>query len=134
MTKKAVRKTAKKQLVVRKSVGKFLPDQWNSPAGFHAHEIRRATLEEVVNPQVPTKNLPELSLAEIYDLAAIRLSLEAPNFQVAVMGFGLIDKARALSEVRARTKLGKHLAVLQMYSVQSLVDLAQREKSRRGAP
>jgi hypothetical protein len=132
MTKKAVRKTAKKRLVVRKPVAKLSADQWNAPAGFHAHEIRRATLEEVVNPQVPTKNLPELSSAEIYDLAVTRLSLEAPNFQVAVMGFGLIDKARALAEIRARTKLGKHLAVLQMYSVRSLVDLALREKSRKG--
>jgi hypothetical protein len=133
MTKKAVQNTAKNQTKSAKPLRKLSADQWNSPAGFHAHEIRRATLKEVVSPHVPTKNLPELSLAEIYDLAATRLSQEALDFQVAVMGFGLIDKARALTEVRTRTKLGKHLAILQMYSVRALVDSALREKSSKAA-
>ena len=48
------------------------------------------------------------------------------DFNVAVMGFGLIDKQRALAEVRLRSKLGKHLAVLEMYRVQQLVLNAAR--------
>jgi hypothetical protein len=107
---------------------------WSSPAGFHAHEIRRATLEEVADPRIPTKNLPELSLNETYDLAAARLALMPEDFRVAVMGYGLIDKYRAIAEVRLRSKLGKHLAVLEMYAVRQQISVAIRVMASRKKP
>lgn len=103
------------------------PRQWEEIAGFHAHEIRRASLREVIDPHVPTKNIPELSMAEFYDLAIARLKLLPTDFQVAVMGFGLINKHRALAEVQGRTELGKHLANLQITLLQRLVRVAQDE-------
>jgi hypothetical protein len=113
---------------------KLSATDWSSPAGFHAHEIRRATLKEVVDPGVPTKNLPELSISEMHDLAAARLSLVPEHFRVAVMGFGLIDKHRAIAEVRLRSKLGKHLAVLEMYAVQQQISVASRAMVSRKKP
>ncbi len=107
---------------------------WSSPAGFHAHEIRRATLEEVAAPSIPTKNLPELSLDEMYDLAAARLALRPEDFRVAVMGYGLIDKHRAIAAVRLRSKLGKHLAVLEMYAVRQQISVASHAMASREEP
>ena len=107
---------------------------WKAPAGFHAHEIRRATLREVVDPHIPTKNIPELTELEVYDLAIGRLELLPKNFQMAVMGFGLINKDRALAEVRTRTPLGKHIAILQIKHLQHLLRIAQREINRGRKP
>jgi hypothetical protein len=104
---------------------------WSSPAGFHAHEIRRATLREVTDPNVPTKNLPELSVREAHDLAAARLALRPEDFLVAVMGYGLIDKQRAIAEIKVQSKLGKHLAVLEMYAVQQEIAVASRAMAPR---
>jgi hypothetical protein len=104
---------------------------WISPAGFHAHEIRRTTLKEVADPRIPTKNLPELSISETHDLAIVRLSLMPEDFRVAVMGYGLIDKQRAIAEVKLQSKLGKHLAVLEMYAVQQQIAAATRVMASR---
>jgi hypothetical protein len=102
-------------------------EQWDSPAGFHAHEIKRVSLREVIDPNVPTKNIPELSIPELYDLAAARLSLAPDDYRVAIMGHGIINKQRALSEVGAHTALGKHIAILQIQMLQKLTRLAENE-------
>jgi hypothetical protein len=124
---KAGKKSKKSPQHRPKTPPKLSAAHWNSHAGFHAHEIRPVTLREIIDPHTPTKNLPELSLPELYDLAASRLNLLSDDFQVAIMGFGLIDKHRALAEVRARTELGKHLAILQMKMLQQLIRQAQEE-------
>jgi hypothetical protein len=113
---------------------KLSTEHWDSPAGFYALEIRQATLKEVVDPLIPTKNIPELSIAELYDLAAARLRVVPDDFQLAVMGFGLIDKQRALAEVRARTGLGKHIAILQIKVLEQLIRSAQNEISAARKP
>jgi hypothetical protein len=50
------------------------------------------------------------------------------------LGYGLIDKHRAIAEVRLRSKLGKHLAVLEMYSVQQQISVASRAIASRKKP
>src|SRR5579862_5454019 len=127
MTRKPAAAQRKSSSRGSKASPKLTAEQWDSPAGFHAHEIRRATLREVIDPRIPTKNIPELTISELYDLAATRLNLLPDDFQVAVMGFGLIDKERTLADVRARTQLGKHLAILQIKNLQHLLRQAQEE-------
>ena len=127
MTKKPATVRRKRPSRSSNASANLSSEQWDSPAGFCALEVRRATLREVVDPHTPTKNLPELSTTEVYDLAAARLKLLPDDFQVAIMGFGLIDKHRALAEVQARTELGKHIAILQIKNLQRLVRLASKK-------
>jgi hypothetical protein len=100
----------------------------DSPAGYSALEVRRATLREVIDPKTPTKNSAELSAREFKDLAIARLSLLPEDFQMAVMGYGLINRHRAIAEVQAGTPLGRHIAMLQHESVALLIRAATPTK------
>jgi|HubBroStandDraft_4_1064222.scaffolds.fasta_scaffold227637_1 hypothetical protein len=127
MTKQSSRVLKKSSSRGSKLAPRLSAEQWDAPAGFCAHEIRRATLREVLDPNIPTKNIAELSIPELYDLASARVKLLPSDFQVAIMGYGLIDKQRALAEVQGRTPLGKHIAILQIKVLQHEARLGQHE-------
>lgn len=100
----------------------------DAPAGYSALEVRRATLREVIDPKIPTKNLAELTPHEFKDLAIARLTLLPDNFQIAVMGHGLINRYRAIAEVQANTSLGRHIAMLQHEILAQLIRAAALKK------
>jgi hypothetical protein len=82
---------------------------FEAPASYLADGATMATLRQVADPTIPTKNLVELSLDERVALVLRRLESQPAEFTVAIFGVGLIDKHRALYEVRTRSPIGRNL-------------------------
>ena len=95
------------------------------PAGFHSDDSDVATLRDVVDPNVPTKQLSDLTLEQRAELVAKRLALQ-PNIELAMVGAGMIDKERALTEVRNKTKVGKLLIEIEDQMIRNLLEGAQK--------
>ena len=61
------------------------------------------------------------------ELAAKRIEMQ-PDYEMASIGAGIVSKARAVEEVRTKTKLGRRLAQIETRVIQHLID----ETTRRG--
>lgn len=125
--KKTPKKRAKKRGKQRRRREAFPTKQWEMPAGFCSDGTGQATLREVVDPEVPTIQLSELSLEQRADLVAKRLELQ-PQFDLAMIGAGMIDKARAITEVKNRTKVGKLLIEIEHQMIRNLIEQSQKVK------
>jgi len=132
-----VDKRAKRKKVTRtRRTGTLLQKQWAMPAGFHSDDSRVATLGDVVDPSVPTKELSELTLEQRAELVAERLALQ-PNIDLAMIGAGIINKERAITEVKGKTKVGKLLMEIEQQMIRNLLEQARKKAApkpaRRGA-
>lgn len=117
-------KTRKKRPARKKAI---LPEkQWSMPAGFLADGIEHATLRDVVDPDVPTLQLSDLSLEQRAELVSKRLELQS-QINLAMIGAGLIDKSRAITEVKNRTKVGKLLIEIENQMIRNLLEQARKK-------
>ncbi|HET6648399.1 MAG TPA: hypothetical protein VFH01_13810, partial [Pyrinomonadaceae bacterium] len=114
----ATRKKSKKGSAKRKNRA-LLKKQLAMPAGFHGDNSSTATLREVVDPNVPTKQLSELTLEQRAELVAERLALQ-PTIELAMIGAGMIDKQRAITEVKGKTKVGRLLIEIEHQMIRNL--------------
>jgi len=111
---------------VKKKRRALLPEkQWAMPAGFHSDDSDVATLRDVVDPIVPTKQLSDLTLEQRAELVVKRLELQ-PSIELAMVGAGMVDKTRAIAEVKARTKVGRLLIEIEHQMIRNLVEQAQK--------
>jgi hypothetical protein len=132
-----VGKQAKKKKVSgTKKSRALLQKQLAMPAGFYSDDSSVATLRDVVDPAVPTKQLSELTLEQRAELVAERLALQ-PSLELAMIGAGMIDKERAITEVKGKTKVGKLLIEIEHQMIRNLLEQAKRKAApkavRRGA-
>ena len=105
--------------------------QWNLPASYSA-DGTLATLRQVADPAVPTLSLPELSPAQRADVVVKRIEAQ-PKFQLAMVGAGIIDKDRAIAEVKAGSKIGRALMEIEQRVINDLVArISQEEKGGEG--
>jgi len=89
-----------------------------------------ATLREVVDPDVPTMSLSELSPEQRTELVAKRIEAQ-PNFQIAMIGAGLLDKQRAIAEVKSYSKIGRALVEIEQKMINHIVNKAAGEKDKK---
>ena len=106
--------------------------QLDMPASYSA-DGTLATLREVVNPQVPTLSLAELSPAQRVDVVAQRIEAQ-PKFQIAMVGAGVIDKERAIAEVKSGTKIGRALMEIEQRVINNLISRATKEEADKDKP
>ena len=100
-------------------------------AGLHVGASRYATLTEVMSPALPTADGDQLSLDQRAELTAARIRAQT-QFRVGCLRHGLIEKAGAIGEVRARTPLGLALIDIEHRAIAMLKDeLARRRAARR---
>jgi len=79
-------------------------------AGFHGNTNKLATLEEVRNPDSWTRTIGELSHRELVRLICARVELESNFVPLHMLGVdGILDKTRALREIRSGSHIGLHL-------------------------
>lgn len=126
-----LKKTQRKRSTSRKRSRKTAPlpeKQWDMPAGFHSDESDVATLREVIDPNVPTRQLSDLTLEQRAELVAKRLELQ-PRVDLMVRD-GLVDKARAITEVKAQTKVGKLLIEIEDQMIRNLMERAQKKDAK----
>lgn len=87
-----------------------------------------ATLREVVDPETPTMNLSQLSDKQRLDLVAKRIEMQ-PDFQIAMLGAGLIDQKRAIQEVKSGTPIGRNLAEIEERLLNHVIETAKKQRS-----
>jgi hypothetical protein len=129
MAKKAAPKKRSRKRVSSKSA--FPEKQLEMPAGFHADGSTLATLKDVLDPDKATMQLSDLSLHKRAELVAERLSRQ-PGFELAMVGAGMVDKARAITEVKNRTKVGRLLIEIEHQMIKNLMEQAQKKASGPG--
>jgi hypothetical protein len=95
-------------------------DHWSHPAGYRVGGTKLASLAEVADPLVPTMSLSELTEQQRIDLAVARLQAKADDFRMIMVGPGLINKARAIAEVQARTKVGRTIMEIEQLLIEAL--------------
>lgn len=131
-----VKKAKKKKVSRTKKTRALLQKQLAMPAGFHSDDLSVATLRDVVDPSVPTKELSELTLEQRAELVAQRLALQ-PNIELAMIGAGIINKERAITEVKGKTKVGRLLMEIEQQMIRNLLERARKNAApkpvRRGA-
>jgi len=94
--------------------------QWDTPAGFRS-DGQIATLKEVVDPKVPTLSLNEISPEQRADLVINRIEHQ-PDFKITMFPAGVIDKDRAIAEIKAQSKVGKTLVEIENRVINNLVE------------
>lgn len=104
--------------------GSIIPDeQMDLPVSFDVVG-NLVTLREVLGANRPSiLSLASLSLEKRAELTAKRIAAQ-PKFEVAMIGGGLVDKERALNEVRAHTNTGKVLIEIEQRLIQNLLETA----------
>ncbi|MFO0929651.1 MAG: hypothetical protein U0736_21950 [Gemmataceae bacterium] len=97
------------------------PEQWDMPVTFDPAG-NLVTLREATQPgHAPLAPLAALSPEKQAELTVKRIEAQ-PDFEVAMLGGGLIDRDRAIQEVRANTDVGRVLMEIEQRVVQNLLD------------
>jgi hypothetical protein len=79
-------------------------------AGVHHKSGRVATIRQVIASDIPTRTGTELSLNERVRLATRRIRDNEHFVSMMMLGAeGVIDKERALQEIKKRSHIGLHL-------------------------
>lgn len=116
----------------RRRTNTLLEKQREMPAGFHSEGSKAATLREVLDPDVPTMQLTDLTLEQRAKLVAKRLELQ-PSIELAMIGAGMIDKRRAINEVKKKTQVGKLLIEIEHQMIANLIEQAKKHDAKPGS-
>jgi hypothetical protein len=100
------------------------------PAGFHSDGKTPATLKDVVDPHKPTMQLTNLPFDKRAALVVERLSRQ-PQFELHMIGAGRIDKARAITEVKNHTKVGRLLVEIEHQMIRNLIEHAEHQAAAK---
>jgi hypothetical protein len=127
VTKKAQGKKVSRKKASKKAAA--IPEkQWELPASYNAEGTKMATLREVADPNVPTMSLAELTPEQRAELVAKRIEQQR-KFQIAMVGAGIVDKERAIAEVKAQSKIGRVLTEIEQRVINNMVEKATKEKA-----
>jgi hypothetical protein len=115
----------------------IIPDgQWDLPVGFTSSGAM-VTLREATHgpddkkPATPTLALSQLSSCQLAELTAKRIEMQ-PSFQIGGIGSGIVNKERAIAEVKAQTALGHNLMEIEMRVIQDVLSLANHKMTPTG--
>lgn len=97
----------------------------NHPAGYRVGGEALATLREVIDPSVPTLSFGELSEQQLADLVVARLQAKPEDYSISMIGPGAMNKARAIAEVQARSKIGRTLIEIEQLLITALATGAE---------
>jgi len=127
---KAPRKKSSRKKAPRTRKHHVPEKQWEMPAGFHKDGVTLAALKDVVDPDQPTMQLSDLSFEKRAALVAERLGRQ-PQFELNMIGAGKIDKARAITEVKNHTKVGRLLVEIEHQMIRNLIEHAEKQAAAK---
>jgi hypothetical protein len=100
---------------------KIPDDQMDLPVTFDTAG-NLLTLRQVMAPEHGSVlSVASLSPEKRAELTVKRIEAQ-PRFEVAMIGGGLVDKARAIEEVKAQTDIGKILTEIEQRVIQNLLE------------
>jgi len=106
-------------------VTKIPPEQWDMPVSF-AQDGSMVSLREFIHPTVPVLSLSQLSPEQRAELTVKRIELQ-PRFELGMIGAGIVDKSRAIAEVKSQSKVGRLLTEIEQRVINNLVTDAARK-------
>lgn len=97
-------------------------EQYNLPAGYSRDGSQMVTLGDIVSAEMPALvSLAEMTPEQRAELVARRIEMQ-PKFQIAMIGAGLIDKERAIAEVKAQSDVGRALIEVEQRLLNHLME------------
>jgi hypothetical protein len=104
-------------------VPKIPSPEWKRPIGFAA-DGELMTLRDAQARSKPLVDFSELSASQQAELVARRIELRK-EIKLFMIGAGMIDKARALVEVRSQSKIGQTLIEIEQLVISDLLRRVQ---------
>ena len=103
-------------------------EQWELPATYSADGDHMILLRDLTDPNVAALSLSQLTPSQRAELVAKRIELQ-PQFEVVMIGAGMIDKNRAVAEVKAQSDVGRILIEVEQRVLNNLMDQIAQERS-----
>ena len=97
-------------------------DHWSRPVAM-TPEGQWVSLREVVEGKPTQVPFNSLSLEKQSELVAERIR-QNPDFEVGILGQGIMDKKRAIDEVQKRTSIGRALIDVEQRMIRMLIKRA----------
>ncbi len=101
-------------------------DHWSSPVAMDLFG-QWLSLREVVEKKTDQVSFTDLSFEKKSELVVERIRLR-PQFEMSVIGKEIIDKKRAIKEVKRRTSLGRTLIDIEQRMIRMLLESAREGK------
>ena len=98
-------------------------DHWSLPVAM-APGGQWLSLREVIEDEPVRFSFIQLSLEQQSELVAERIK-KRPQFEVGVIGIGIVDKKRAIKEVQNRTSIGCTLIDIEQRMIKMLIESAR---------
>ena len=105
-------------------IADILDEQYDLPVSFDPSG-KIMTLRQLLQPGACAASLSSLEPKKLIELATRRIGAK-PDFEIAMVGAGLVNKARALKEVAAQTAVGRLLVEIEQRVIQLVLDRAKR--------
>ena len=100
---------------------KIPPEQWELPVSMDA-EGHLLSLENVCMGKAVT--LGQLTLDQQAEIVVARIRQQA-NFELSMVGTGIVSQEKAMEEVRAQTTAGKVLIEIEQRMIARMMDRAK---------
>ncbi len=97
-------------------------DHWSRPVAM-APNGQWLSLREVVEEEPARFSFIQLTPEQQAELVAERIR-QRPKYDMGILGLGILDKKRAINEVRARTAIGCTLIEVEQRMIERLIKRA----------
>jgi hypothetical protein len=102
-------------------------EQWDMPVSFDT-EGKPISLRDYVEAGRHAVSFASLSEDQRTELAAKRIEMQ-PGYEIGSIGAGIVNKERALDEVRSKSKLGRRLTEIETRVIIHLIDAATNRRT-----
>jgi hypothetical protein len=103
-------------------------EQWDLPATYSADGDHMLPLRDLTDPNTAALSLSQLTPNQRAELVAKRIELQ-PEFEIVMIGAGIIDKNRAVAEVKAQSDVGRILIEVEQRVLNNLMDQITIERT-----
>jgi hypothetical protein len=103
-------------------------EQWDLPATYSADGDHMLPLRDLTDPNTAALSLSQLTPNQRAELVAKRIELQ-PEFEIVMIGAGIIDKNRAVAEVKAQSEVGRILIEVEQRVLNNLMDQITIERT-----
>lgn len=121
--RKKIRENIKK--IETRTPKQNLEAQLDMIGGIDEESNEKLTVREILEKNLEI-DFDALSLKIKSDISIERIK-ERPEYEVFIPGVGKIDQATAINEIEKKSKLGKRLINIEIYTIQFVLEKAKRK-------
>lgn len=114
--------------------GVRIPDhQWNLPVTYTPDGSRMMTLGEIAEGGIAMLSQPQMTMEQRAELVARRIEMQ-PEFEIGMIGVGVVGKERAIAEVKAQSQVGRVLIEIEQRLLNKLMEQIELLQQRKKVP